>query len=77
MALEQLSREEILLIEGREEGRAEGRAEGREEERKKRILRMYQKGMSFSDIEEIMELSELERKKILNILDSNDFNKMQ
>ncbi len=79
MAVEQLSREEILLIEGREEGRAEGReegraegrtegrAEGRAEEREKMILRMYQRGMNISDIEDIMEMSASEIKKLLNI----------
>ena len=83
MAVEQLSREEILLIEGREEGReegmlegiAEGRLEGREEgrlegraeEREKMILRMYQRGMNISDIEDIMEMPASEIKKSLNI----------
>ncbi len=75
MAVEQLSREEILLIEGREEGRIEGRAvgreegriEGRTEEREKMILRMYQRGMNISDIEDIIEMPVSEIKKLLDI----------
>jgi len=59
MVVEQFSREEILLIEGREEGKAE--------ERERMILWMYQKGMNISDIENIMEMPASEIKKLLNI----------
>jgi len=50
----------------------QGIEQGKAEERERMILRMYQKGMNISDIEDIMKMSASEIKKLLNIPKQSD-----
>lgn len=56
------------IEQGIEKGIKKGIEKGKNEEREKMILRMYQKGLNISDIEDIMEMPASEIKKLLNTL---------